>query len=118
MIAQLDPSKALERETEMAKVWADQERSSPAPEVYEKSLAAQWQKTVGAADGAPYVLRALLRRLEIPSHSPFAEDSPEVPKLAAAFLKPDCAGARGLSEAEIAKLKALAAKAPPPAPKQ
>ncbi|HMF06761.1 MAG TPA: hypothetical protein VKE72_07105, partial [Methylocella sp.] len=65
-----------------------------------------------------YVLRALLRRLESPGESPFGRDSPEVPKLAAAFLKTDCAGARGLSEAEIARLKEIAAKAPPPAPKQ
>ena len=43
----------------------------------------------------------------------FANDSPEVPKLAAAFLAPDCAGARGLTDGEIAKLKAIAAKTKP-----
>src|SRR5262249_25205350 len=50
-----------------------------------------------------------------------AKDSPEVPKLANAFLDAEhCPGARGLTDAEIAKLKELAAKAknPPPAPKQ
>jgi hypothetical protein len=39
----LDPTKALEGEDEMAKDWA--ERSSPAPDVYEVSLAAQWRDT-------------------------------------------------------------------------
>lgn len=83
-----------------------------------------------AADGAPYVVRALLRRLK-GSHpegllvvmgsdselSPFANDSPEVPKLAAAFLDKDCVGARGLNEAEIAMLRKIAAPAAPIAPK-
>jgi hypothetical protein len=126
----LDPTKALAEEQEMADDWADHERSSPASEVYEKSLATQWQKTGCAADGAPYALRALLERLESyegriransfnnSRASPFGEDSPEVPTLAAKFLDKDCAGARGLSQAEIAKLKEIAAKAPPPAPKQ
>jgi hypothetical protein len=39
--------------------------------------------------------------------SQFAKDSPEVPKLAADLLKPDCAGARGLSKDEIAELKTI-----------
>ncbi len=128
----LDPAKDLEGEEGMAEVWADRESASPAPEVYEKSLAEQWHKTGCAADGAPYVVRWLLFRLENSNTSvisvsfrdisfsisfPFTQDSPEVPKLAAAFLHKDCAGARGLSEAEIAKLKAIRDRAPPPAPK-
>jgi hypothetical protein len=51
------------------------------------------------------------------TESPFASDSPEKPNLAAAFLDKDCAGARGLSVAEIADLKAIRDRAPPPAPK-
>jgi hypothetical protein len=98
--------------------WRDRERSSPDPHTYEKSLAAQSQTTGCAADGAPYVVRKLLRRLDDPEISPFAVNSPELPKLAAAFLDKDCAGARGLSEDEIAKLKEIAATAPPPALKQ
>jgi len=114
-----DPTKTQKGEEEMAKVWATQSGSSPTQEVYEKSLAEQWQKTGCAAEGAPYVLRGLLARLGNPRYwySPFASDSPETPKLAAAYLDKDCAGARGLSEAEIARLKAIRDRAPPPAPK-
>jgi hypothetical protein len=67
------------------------------------------------------VVHGLLRRLlklDNPKVSPFTPDSPEVPKLAAAFLDKDCPGAHGLSRDEIEKLKAIVAKAPPPAPKQ
>jgi uncharacterized protein YjbI with pentapeptide repeats len=113
----LDPTKALGGEDEMAKVWADRESESPAPKVYEKSLAEQWQTAGCAAEGAPYVLRALLNRLGDPKISPFAPDSPETPKLAAAFLAKDCAGTRGLSDAVIAKLTAIRDRAPRPAPK-
>ncbi len=66
------------------------------------------------------MLRALLHWLANPDNtviSPIAADSPEKPKLAAAFLDKDCAGARGLSEGEIAKLKAIRDSVPPPAPR-
>jgi hypothetical protein len=43
-IEQLDP-KPFEGENEMAKVWEDQARSSPAGEVYEKCLAEIWHET-------------------------------------------------------------------------
>jgi hypothetical protein len=127
----LDPDKPLDGEDEMAKEWAGREHSSPAPEAFESRLAIVWKQTGCAADGAPHVARELSRRLrtasdlarEVPAgswspfYSSFGRDSPEVPTLAAAFLDNDCAGARGLSEAEIARLKEIAAKAPP-APKQ
>ncbi len=113
----LDPTKSLEGEEEMAKVWAARVSTFPTPEAYERSLAEQWRKTGCDAEGAPYVLRALLHRLDDPETSPFGADSPEKAKLAAAFLDKVCAGARGLLDAEIAKLKEIAAKAPPPAPK-
>jgi hypothetical protein len=99
----------------MAKDWTDHERASPAQAVYENNLAGQWLLTGCAAEGAPYAFRALLHRLDDPDRSTFALDSPEVPKLA--FLDKDCAGARGLSEAEIAKVKAIRDRAPSPAPK-
>jgi len=56
-----DPTKALEGEDDMAKVWRDLAISSPATETYEKSLAAILQKTGCVKDEAPYVLRGLLR---------------------------------------------------------
>jgi hypothetical protein len=113
----LDPTKALEGEKEMAKVWAARESESPSPEVYEKSFAEQWRTTGCAVNGAPYVLRALLARLDT-DDSPFDKGSPEKPKLAATFLdEAHCPGAHGLSEADKAKLKKIAAPAAPPAPK-
>jgi uncharacterized protein YjbI with pentapeptide repeats len=123
----LDPAKTLDGEDEMAKDWADHERSSATDKVFEKKLAEQWRSTGCAEEGAPYVLRQIIAAVntritdwfgEVAGVNLFGAASPEVvPKLAAAFLAPDCAGARGLSEAEIAKLKAIAATAAPQAPK-
>jgi uncharacterized protein YjbI with pentapeptide repeats len=119
----LDPYKALEAEEEIAKVWADRERSSPSPEAYEKSLADQWREVGCSSDGAPHVLQGLVFRLfysvfiaskHDPLVGPFGKDSPEIAKLAAAFLDTDCAGARRLAGYEITELKSIAAKAPPP----
>ncbi len=88
-----DPTKTLEGEDEMAKVWAAHERASPTPQVYEKSVAGQWRTAGCAGDGAPYVLRALLARMQ-GDFSPFAEYSPERTKLAGAFLdEANCPGA-------------------------
>jgi hypothetical protein len=114
----LDPTKALEGEDEMAKIWAVQANSSPAPEVYEKSRAGQWRELGCAAEGAPYVLHALIVQLSFPRFSPFRDKSDAAKALAAAFLdEAHCAGAHGLSEADKAKLKKIAAPAAPQAPK-
>jgi uncharacterized protein YjbI with pentapeptide repeats len=128
----LDPGKNLPGEEEMAKIWTDH---SPTPVVhktyaeamraiasasedYENSLAEQWHEIGCADEGAPYVLRALLRRLDDRDISPFASISPERAKLAADFLdESHCLGAHGLSEADRAKLKKIAATGTPPAPK-
>jgi len=122
----LDPTKALEGEKEMAEIWAARERETPAPEVYEKSVAELWRKTGCGADGAPYVLEALTIRLSIPAATPFHYQSDAAnhyqsdaaKALAAAFLdEAHCPGAHGLSEADKAKLKEIAGPAAPPAPK-
>ncbi|MDQ6869835.1 MAG: hypothetical protein M3178_16310 [Pseudomonadota bacterium] len=49
----LDPTKTLEGEDEMAKIWAARESDTPPPEVYERSLAGIWRETGCAAEGAP-----------------------------------------------------------------
>jgi uncharacterized protein YjbI with pentapeptide repeats len=114
----LDPPKALEREDEMAKIWAARERESPAPEAYEKSLAGQWRELGCAADGAPYVLRGLITQLTNRDSSRFRDQSDVAKALASAFLdEAHCAGAHGLSEADKATLKKIAAPAAPQAPK-
>jgi uncharacterized protein YjbI with pentapeptide repeats len=106
----LDPTKALKGEDEMAKVWADREHESPAPEAYEKSLAEQWREVGCAPEGAPYLLHALIIRLSHPSISPFRDQSDAAKSLASAFFDDaHCAGAHGLSEADKAKLKRIAA---------
>lgn len=137
----LDPNKDIEREDKIAQEWINREASSVGRDSYEKSLAARWYKLGCAADESPYLLRGLLRGMVDPNVtqvnksiqdfislgavsaqlnelSPFGPDSAEVPKLAAAFLDAEhCPGARGLRDDEIARLKEIAAKAPPPAPK-
>jgi hypothetical protein len=114
----LDPTKPLKEEDEMAKVWEVLVGSSPATEAYEKRLAEFWRETGCAAEGAPYVIGRLLDHLGSP-FSPFSAQSPQVPALAAAFLDEEhCPGARGLTEAEKAKLNAIRDRSPPPVPKQ
>ncbi len=113
----LDPTKALEGENEMAKIWAARERESPTPEAYAKSLTGQWRNTGCTADGAPYVLHALLARLSR-YNTPFRDQSGWARELAFGFLgERDCLGAHGLSEADKATLKKIAAPAAPQAPK-
>jgi Pentapeptide repeats (8 copies) len=113
----LDPSKSLEGEDEMAKIWTAREREAPSPEVYAKTVAELWRKTGCAEDGAPYVLHALIDRLSIPTR-PFRDQSDAVKSLASTFLdEAHCPGAHGLSEYDKAKLRELAAPAPPPTPK-
>jgi Pentapeptide repeats (8 copies) len=115
----LDPTKALEGEDEMAKVWAAARESvPPTPEAYEKSLAGQWRELGCAAEGAPYVLHALIARLSSADSSPFRDQSAAVKTLASDFLdEAHCPGAHGLSEADKATLKKIAATVAPPAPK-
>jgi hypothetical protein len=113
----LNPAKALEGEKEMAEIWAAREGMSPTPEAYAKTLAGQWRKLGCAAEGAPYVLQGLVRQLSDTWSSPFRDQSAEAKALAADFLYKDCAGAHGLSEADKAKLKKIAAPAAQKAPK-
>jgi hypothetical protein len=120
----LDPTRPLKGEDEMAKVWAAREGDSPTPEAYAKSLAGQWRELGCAAEGAPYVLHALIARLSriarlsSADSSPFRFQSYAAEALASAFLdEARCPGAHGLSEADKAKLKEIAALAAPQAPK-
>jgi Pentapeptide repeats (8 copies) len=121
-IEKLDPTKALEGEYEMAKVWEAQARSSPATEAYEKRLAGIWRETGCAAEGAPYVLRNLLVRLEWAFTSYFSPSCAvrnlQGPVLASAFLdEAHCPGARGLTDAEKAELEEIRDHPPPSASK-
>jgi uncharacterized protein YjbI with pentapeptide repeats len=108
----LDPAKPLKDEAEMAQRWSELQSSSLTRSAYEKELFNQWQRIGCAVDGAPYVLTALIKRLQY-SMSPFEYNSPELERLEAEFLKEDCAGARGLSEDIKEKLKELSATSHP-----
>jgi hypothetical protein len=95
-------------------MWTARERETPTREVFERSLAGQWRE-VGCA-GAPYVLSALVSQLEKILDLAVRRDTPK--SLAAAFLdEAHCAGAHGLSEADKAKLKKIAAPTTPQVPK-
>jgi hypothetical protein len=72
-----------------------------------------WEKIGCDASGAPFVVRALLGRLD---RDLFANEAPAKAKLARAFLTPSCAGAKGLKDSEIARLQKIAGSAPPPKP--
>jgi uncharacterized protein YjbI with pentapeptide repeats len=114
----LDPTTALEGEDEMAKIWAAGETEAPSREAYVKSLAGQLRDVGCAAKGAPYVLHALIARLGSPGTSPFGDQSDAAKALASAFLdEAHCPGAHGLSEADKATLKEIAAPAAPSAPR-
>jgi uncharacterized protein YjbI with pentapeptide repeats len=143
----LDPERPLEGEKDIAKFWAARESEAATPEAhekYEKSLAGIWRKTGCAAEGAPGVLHALIARLSSPG-MPFRDQSDAAKSLAAAFLddgalprsawalrdrkgetqnnhrrtgRTACAPiSHGLSEADRARLKKIAAPAAPQAPK-
>jgi hypothetical protein len=108
----LDPAKPLKDEAEMTQSWAELQSSTLTLSAYEEELFNQWQRIGCAAAGAPYVLTALIQKLQ--SHvSPFKPDSPQQARLAAEFLKEDCAGARGLSEDTKEILKALSVRTHP-----
>ena len=109
----------------MARRWAELEAAPPEREIYEEKLAELWRGIGCAADGAPFVLTGLLRIMSMSTSSssaalaessyaisPFADHSVQVPKLAADFLKEDCAGARGISEHTRAMLMKLRDAAP------
>ena len=104
---------------ESPKVSAAREREAPTPEVYEKSLAGQWRELGCAAEGAPYVLDGLIAQLDNPLIPPFRDQSDATKALAKDFLDDaHCPGAHGLSEADKAKLKMMAAlPVAPQAPK-
>jgi uncharacterized protein YjbI with pentapeptide repeats len=96
---------------DIAYLWGKASETPLGPE----ALLASWRE-IGCQGngvnyaGAPYVARALLGQLD---ETLFENEAPAKAKLASAFLKPDCAGAKGLSETEIAQLKEIAAAAAP-----
>jgi uncharacterized protein YjbI with pentapeptide repeats len=108
----LDPAEPLKGESEMAQHWAELRSSFSDYSAYEGELFNQLRRVGCAADGAPYVVGALVKRLLRFWELPFGRDSPQRARLAAEFLKEDCAGARGLPENTKEILKALSLRVP------
>jgi hypothetical protein len=123
-IERLHPHLPLEGEHEMLKAWTTLGQRFSNSETFEKVVAKQWRELgCAAGEGTPYVLQGLLNyRLQglLNYHRVFSVplEGSEGPALAAAFLKEDCAGARGLTEAQKAELKAIRDRAPAPGPEQ
>jgi hypothetical protein len=115
----LDPTKTLEGEDDMANIWAHLERYAPTLDDYRKSVAKEWRETGCAAEGAPYVLHALITRLSsyYTHMTPITNERDLKKALAVDFLDKNCAGAHGLSEADKTTLKKFAAPAAAQAPK-
>ncbi len=120
-LARLDPAQSLEGEQAMADAWVKQAQLSRSRDAYNKDLATELREIGCNAEGAPYVIRGLLRDL----HERFGTEAETVypAELAKAFLdEATCPGARGLSEDDKAALRALrdsapqASQTPPAAP--
>jgi len=107
--ATLDPGKTPEDEARQTQQWAALSASQPTADAYEAVVAGHWRQAGCEADGAPYVAAALLKRLVDGRESPFAADSAQPSRIAAAFLAETCQGARGLADAGLAALRGLAA---------
>ena len=105
-----------------AKAWMDlakeSERSAGS---YFNTLAKTLEEIGCAADGAPYVIGGLMRRVSqnlVQLEYRFERHLSEQAEVAAAFLdKEKCPGARGLSEENKAKLQEIRDRGPgPPGP--
>jgi len=96
-----------------ASFWIRLAATPPSDQEYEKGLANILQQTGCTAKGAPYVLRELIKK---DLKRRFKDGSPQPAFLAHAFLdEANCPGARGLSEEDKGRLRAIAKQAPPPA---
>ena len=125
----LDPSVRMPSAVDAAlEAWWTSEASRRPPNAsFEAERAKQWQSVGCSADGAPYVIVGMARRLDpaVPKNprafgvAPFSANSPEPAKLAAAFLDERCEGARGLSDTDkaiLVKLRGPVAATPPSPP--
>ena len=100
----LDPDKPLNGEDETRKRWSALEAGAQSSDTHDKYLAKGLRKLGCDKDGAPYVIRGLLENLD----RRFSSSGTLRSKLAGCFLdETECPGARGLSDGDKVKLKAL-----------
>jgi uncharacterized protein YjbI with pentapeptide repeats len=107
-VAILDPATASpEGEAQIAEAWAGLAEASPSRDDYGNRLLGLLHQTGCERDGAPYVIRGLLRTIA----RRFPSDSQHPAALAAAFLdEASCPGAKGLSDEDKAALRAMAGR--------
>jgi hypothetical protein len=99
----LDPDATVDGEARIASQLTTLAQSPPAPAAYDNGLAEALRRTGCHKDGAPYVIRGLLRSLK----RRLADGGP-ARALATAFLdEPNCAGAHGLSGDDKAILRQM-----------
>jgi hypothetical protein len=113
-IAILDPGNLNEKgDRAISEEWDKLAASPPSIPEYEVILAKVLQDTGCDSEGAPYVIRGLLRT----SFDRFASASPHPRRVAATFLnEAQCPGARGLSEDDKALLRRIRDRASPAPP--
>jgi uncharacterized protein YjbI with pentapeptide repeats len=100
----LDPDEPSPREADSARQWRAAEQASGTKLA---ELATQWQRIGCERVGAPYVMTALVARMDDASVSPFGADSPYPAQIAAAFLSDQCDGAKVLGEENLTRLRKL-----------
>lgn len=94
-----DRTPRLDGEDDMASTWLALASRTLPPDAFEKGLLTQLRETGCVAEGAPYVVHGTILSVGSLGLSPDQRSS-----LASFFLDPGCTGARGLNEADRAKL--------------
>jgi uncharacterized protein YjbI with pentapeptide repeats len=100
----LDPDKPSPGEADSTRQWRAAEQASGTELA---DLATAWQRIGCEGEGAPYVVAALVARMDDASDSPFGADSPYPAQIAAAFLSEQCEGAKGLGKEDLTRLGKL-----------
>ena len=115
--ATLDPEQDFPGEAAIQAKWQSWQAGSGSKVDAAKARAGELMRAGCTAPGAPYVVKALTARMSQPIF--FGDtvlNSPLRATIAAAFLKDDCAGAKGLTDDDRAQLKRWAAPSEPGKP--
>ena len=115
--AALDPARPFENERAYEQQWTDWRAQTATPDAADAERAIQLggPDAACAAYGAPHAVAALIRRMHAggtpggDQSALFATNTPHRATLAKAFLRAECAGARGLPDTDMALLKQWAA---------
>jgi hypothetical protein len=110
-VARLEAPPKCPRDDVLAKGWADLEGASISAKRDPNALAKLLQQIGCAADGAPYVIGGLIRRLDERFEGKLSHEA----EVAVTFLdEAKCPGARGQSEENKTKLQEIRDRGPRP----